>query len=55
MINKINIAVLKEQIADLQEYIDTDICQMCEKIKFKLTALQNLIIQYSESDITEDI
>lgn len=46
---------IQDQIEEIQEYIDTELCRKCEEMKFKLTALKALCIQYGDNDFTRPL
>lgn len=46
---------IKDQIDQLQEYINTELCKKCEEMKYRLVALKEVIIEYSNEDSTKHL
>ena len=42
------IAIIKQQIDELQEYINTELCRKCDEMKNKLNSLKEIIVKYSQ-------
>lgn len=50
MMNNTTIEDIKQQIQEIQEYINTELCKKCEEMKLKLTTLESMLVEYSEKN-----
>ena len=49
------IILIKNEIEEIREYLETELCTKCENMRLKLIALQSIIDQYQDPDHTREL
>jgi hypothetical protein len=42
---------IKEEIANIQDYMESDVCRMCEEMRNRLLQCEKLLDEYSRSNM----
>lgn len=54
MNNQSHLIDIQNQIDEIQEYIDTELCKKCEEMKLKLIGLKRTIMQSEQLNSTKN-
>ena len=47
------ITQIQNQIDNIKEYVNSEICKMCEEMKTKLVSCENLLNEYSRPNMAD--
>jgi hypothetical protein len=47
------ITQIQNQIDNIKEYVNSEICKMCEEMKTKLVSCENLLNEYSRRNMAD--